>query len=164
MKVIGKLAYKEVVTSQQLKTYISTLEWSDDKRYLIVFGTGSYSVATGSKEETDEEILERFRTLDSKWISGPQDIADRIKAIDKEIEDRKNNIADKLEMLSDKVNQINREGYKKASYILVGEDVMEDMKYEPKHKTTYNRDEVEVKPLGQPSDENRYMKVKYKNN
>ena len=38
------------------------------------------------------------------------------------------------------------------------------MKYNPKHATTYNRDEVEVEPLGPPSNEHRYMKMEYKNN
>jgi hypothetical protein len=129
MKILGKLVYKEVSTFQELKTYISTLEWSNDKKYLIVYGTGSYSVAIGSKEETDEDILERFKTLGSEWISSPQDIAERIKAIDKEIENRKNNIADKLETLSDKVNQINREGYEKGSYILIDKKTRGKLKY-----------------------------------
>lgn len=37
-------------------------------------------------------------------------------------------------------------------------------KIDPKHATTYNRDEVEVTPLGPPSTEHHYMKTEYTNN
>ena len=58
-----------------------------------------------------------------------------------------------LEALLNKVNEINQAGFEKAGYILVDEDVMKDMKYTPQHETTYNKDEVEVAPLGSPLNE-----------
>mgnify|MGYP003345143155 CR=1 FL=1 len=70
---------------------------------------------------------------------------------------------EELEALFNRVQQVNQAGYEKAGYILVDQDVMKDMKYTPQHETTYNRDEVEVTPLGPPSNEHHYMKVEYRN-
>ena len=74
------------------------------------------------------------------------------------------NQENKLEALLNKVNEINQAGFEKAGYILVDEDVMENMKYTPQHETTYNRDEVEVAPLGPPLDEPFHMNIEYISN
>ena len=42
-------------------------------------------------------------------------------------------------------------------------DVMNNMKYDPQHKTTYNKDEVEVAPLGSPLNEPFHMNIEYNN-
>ena len=61
IKKIDKVTYKEIISEEELKTYKGTLEWKDNKKYLILYGTGSYSIVTGSKVDTDEEIIESYR-------------------------------------------------------------------------------------------------------
>ena len=61
IKKINNITYKEIISEEELKTYKGTLEWKDNKKYLILYGTGSYSIATGSREDTDEEIIESYR-------------------------------------------------------------------------------------------------------
>ena len=61
IKKIDNTTYKEIISEEELKTYKGTLEWKDNKKYLILYGTGSYSIATGSREDTDEEIIESYR-------------------------------------------------------------------------------------------------------
>ena len=71
--------------------------------------------------------------------------------------------AQELNELFNKVNDINQAGYEKAGYILVDEEMLKDTKYDPQHKTTYNKDEVEVAPLGSPLNEQFHMNVEYNN-
>ena len=61
IKTIDNISYKEVLTERELKTYISTIEWEDDKKYLILYGTGSFHITTGHKGDTDEEIIRAYR-------------------------------------------------------------------------------------------------------
>jgi hypothetical protein len=58
---LDNTTYKEIISEEELKTYKGTLEWKDNKKYLILYGTGSYSIVTGSKVDTDEEIIESYR-------------------------------------------------------------------------------------------------------
>lgn len=68
VKTIDNLTYKEIISEEELKTYKGTLEWKDNKKYLILYGTGSYSIATGSREDTDEEIIEAYREALKKTL------------------------------------------------------------------------------------------------
>jgi len=75
-----------------------------------------------------------------------------------------NKLNQEFDELLGKVNNINQAGFEKAGYILIDEDVMKDMKYTPQHETAYNRDEVEVIPLGPPLDEPFHMNIEYMSN
>jgi hypothetical protein len=68
IKKIDNLTYKEIISEEELKTYKGTLEWKDNKKYLILYGTGSYSIVTGSKVDTDEEIIEAYREALKKTL------------------------------------------------------------------------------------------------
>jgi hypothetical protein len=68
IKKINNITYKEIISEEELKTYKGTLEWKDNKKYLILYGTGSYSIVTGSKEDTDEEIIEDYREALKKTL------------------------------------------------------------------------------------------------
>jgi hypothetical protein len=57
------------ITREELKTYKSTMEWEEDKIYLLLYGTGSYSIAVGDKGETHEEIIKKYREeIARKWL------------------------------------------------------------------------------------------------
>ena len=68
IKKIDNITYKEIISEEELKTYKGTLEWKDNKKYLILYGTGSYSIVTGSKVDTDEEIIEAYREALKKTL------------------------------------------------------------------------------------------------
>ena len=68
IKKIDNTTYKEIISEEELKTYKGTLEWKDNKKYLILYGTGSYSIVTGSKVDTDEEIIEAYREALKKTL------------------------------------------------------------------------------------------------
>ena len=68
IKKIDNITYKEIISEEELETYKGTLEWKDNKKYLILYGTGSYSIATGSREDTDEEIIEAYREALKKTL------------------------------------------------------------------------------------------------
>jgi hypothetical protein len=68
IKKIDNITYKEIISEEELKTYKGILEWEDNKKYLILYGTGSYSIVTGSKVDTDEEIIEAYREALKKTL------------------------------------------------------------------------------------------------
>jgi hypothetical protein len=68
IKTIDNIIYKKIISEEELKTYKGTLEWKDNKKYLILYGTGSYSIATGSREDTDEEIIKAYRETLKKTL------------------------------------------------------------------------------------------------
>jgi len=68
IKKIDNITYKEIISEEELKTYKGTLEWEDNKKYLILYGTGSYSITTGSKEDIDEEIIRTYRETLKKTL------------------------------------------------------------------------------------------------
>jgi len=68
IKKIDNITYKEIISEEELKTYKGTLEWEDNKKYLILYGTGSFFITTGSKEDTDEEIIRTYRETLKKTL------------------------------------------------------------------------------------------------
>ena len=67
IKKIGNTTYRELLDRRELQVLTKIVGWRDDMKYILLYGTGSYTIVVGNQKEADEEIIESYlQSLRSK--------------------------------------------------------------------------------------------------